>query len=63
MVGVPVAVHLVLCAFAYAMELVVIGQVQRAALCMHSISSNEPVVRLSQHSLQAIVTSSAPEAQ
>jgi len=62
-VGVPVAVHLVLCPLAYAVELVVIGQVQRAALCIHSISGNESVVRFSQHSLQASVTPSAPEVQ
>jgi len=62
-VGVPVAVHLVLCPLAYAVELVVIGQVQRAALCIHSISGNEPVVCLPQHSLQAIFMPSALETQ
>ena len=46
MVGVPVAVHLVLCALADAMELVVVGQVQRAGLCLHSLPGNEPVIRL-----------------
>lgn len=54
MVSVPVVVHLVLRPLADAMELPVIGQVQRAALGFCSVPGNEPVISLSQHPLQSI---------